>query len=59
LTPEERPVYAGLSSQPQGVDALTARTGLAAAQLLPLLLGLELKGLARQVPGRQFVRVAP
>lgn len=59
LTPEERPVYAGLSAQPQGVDALAGRTGMATSRLLPLLLGLELKGLVRQVPGQQFVRVAP
>ncbi|MBI4227596.1 MAG: DNA-protecting protein DprA [Candidatus Omnitrophica bacterium] len=59
LTAEERPVYAGLSAQPQGVDALVVRTGMVAARLLPLLLTLELRGLVRQVPGQQFVRVAP
>lgn len=59
LTPEETPVYARLSSQPVGVDGLTAQTGVAPAPLLRVLLGLELKGLVRQVPGQQFVRAAP
>lgn len=59
LTLEETPVYARLSSQPVGVDGLTAQTGVAPAPLLRVLLGLELKGLVRQVPGQQFVRVAP
>ncbi len=59
LTADERQVYARLSARPVGVDQLTAQTSVAAAQLLPLLLGLELKGLVRQVPGQQFVRVAP
>lgn len=58
LTPEETPVYARLSSQPVGVDWLTGQTGVPAAILLRLLLGLELKGLVRQVPGQQFVRAA-
>lgn len=59
LTADERAVYARLSARPVGVDQLTAQTSVGAAQLLPLLLGLELKGLVRQAPGQQFVRVAP
>lgn len=58
VTAEEAPIYAHLSTQPVAVDALTAETRIPAAQLLPLLLNLELKGLIRQVPGQQFVRVA-
>ena len=57
LTPAEAPVYARLSTDPVGVDWLAAHTGAPMAQLLPVLLGLELKGLVRQVPGQQFVRV--
>lgn len=59
LTAEEAPVYARLSTQPAGVDWLVTQTSVAPAQLLPLLLALELRGLIRQLPGQQFVRVAP
>jgi len=59
LTSDEAQVYARLSTQPAGVDWLAAQTGASPAHLLQLLLHLELRGLVRQVPGQQFVRVNP
>ncbi len=38
------------------VDALAAATELPAGQLLPILTGLEIKGLVRRMPGRGFTR---
>jgi len=39
------------------LEALTARSGLPAARLLPLLLDLELQGKVRRVGGGRFMRV--
>jgi len=36
------------------VDALIARSGLSPARVLEVLLGLELKGLVTQLPGKYF-----
>ena len=47
----ELPVDAALA-----VDELAERTGLAVSSLLALLLGLELKGLVVQHPGKEFQR---
>jgi predicted Rossmann fold nucleotide-binding protein DprA/Smf involved in DNA uptake len=41
------------------VDELTARARLAPNRLAEVLLGLELKGMVRQVPGRYYVRQSP
>ena len=59
LTAEEAPVYARLSTQPAAVEWLVAQTGAPPGRLLRVLLALELRGLIRQMPGQQFVRVAP
>ncbi len=39
-----------------GIDALASVSGEAVATLLPRLLGLELQGLVRRLPGGRFVR---
>jgi len=44
-----------LSSRPRPVDELIAATGLSAAEILSLLLHLELKGLIRQMPGKTYI----
>ncbi|HET8760244.1 MAG TPA: DNA-processing protein DprA [Nitrospiria bacterium] len=56
LTDDESRVVDLLSWEPSHVDELTARAGLAPHRLAEVLLGLELKGMARQVPGRCYVR---
>ncbi|MFZ5875864.1 MAG: DNA-processing protein DprA [Nitrospirota bacterium] len=59
LTDEESRVVDLLSWEPSHVDELTARARLAPNRLAEVLLGLELKGVARQIPGRCYVRQPP
>jgi DNA processing protein len=59
LTDDESRVVDLLSWEPSHVDELTARTHLAPNRLAEVLLGLELKGMVRQVPGRYYVRQSP
>jgi DNA processing protein len=55
VTPEEGRVRSLLSLTPLGVDALSVRSGLPAARVSAALLGLELKGLVRPLPGNNYV----
>lgn len=54
---EERALMAALGREPQHIDAVMRRSGLAAATVSGTLALLELKGLVRDVGGMQFVRV--
>jgi len=62
-SPRPRPAVSGkegllikhLSSHPRTVDDLIAATGLAASEVLPALLQLELRGLIRQTPGNKYI----
>ena len=54
---DERLLMASLSREPQHIDAVVRRSGLAAATVSGTLALLELKGLVRDVGGMQFVRV--
>ncbi len=56
LTADERRVVDLLSWDPVHVDELTARSSVAPDRLAELLLGLELKGVAKRVPGQRYVR---
>ncbi|MFZ5863565.1 MAG: DNA-processing protein DprA [Nitrospirota bacterium] len=56
LTDDESRVVDLLSWEPSHVDELTARSRLAPDRLAEVLLGLELKGAARQVPGHCYIR---
>jgi DNA processing protein len=56
LTDTERSLLNQLHDQPSGVDELIVRSGMTAAQVLATLSVLEVKRLARRVPGHQFVR---
>jgi DNA processing protein len=56
LTADERRVFDLLSWEPAHVDELTVRSSVAPDRLAELLLGLELKGVAKQVPGHRYVR---
>jgi DNA processing protein len=57
LNAEERTVHEALSSEPVPMDELIARVGLPAAAVAAAVLALELKGLARRLPGPSCVRV--
>jgi DNA processing protein len=56
LSDSERSLLGQLFDQPSGVDELIVRTGMTAAQVLATLSVLEVKRLARRLPGHRFVR---
>ena len=56
LTVFEQKIYDALSAEPIHIDALAERTALSTADTLVNLLGLEFKGLVRQMAGKMFVR---
>jgi predicted Rossmann fold nucleotide-binding protein DprA/Smf involved in DNA uptake len=49
-------VFQTLDRTPRHLDALIEVVGVSAAELLPALSALELYGVARQEPGRRFLR---
>ena len=56
-SPPNDPVLAGLTpGEPADLDAITERSGVAPARLLPRLFELELKGLVARAGGGRFVR---
>jgi DNA processing protein len=57
LTSEERMVYSLMSRDPLHLDDLTERSGLTPAGVAGILLALELKGVARQLPGQRYYRL--
>ena len=54
LEPHEALLAGLFAGEPQHVDALIARSGLSAARVLEVLLGMELKGVVTQLPGTHF-----
>lgn len=56
LTPAERRIFELLGTTPIHIDTLADQAGLAASDVLVTLLALEFKGLARQLPGKLFIR---
>jgi DNA processing protein len=54
LEPHEALLVGLFDGEPQHVDALIARSGLSAARVLEVLLGMELKGVVTQLPGTHF-----
>ncbi len=56
LAPEEAEVFAALGDLPRHVDEIGAGTALAPNRVLAALLGLELRDLAEQLPGKHFRR---
>ena len=56
LEPEEQKLYDIITIEPVHVDDLAEKSGVAVSKALSLLLGLELKGIVRQVPGMRYVR---
>ena len=57
LSVEEQTVFAALGRDPLHLDDLTERSGLTPAGVAGILLALELKGVARQLPGQRYYRV--
>ena len=56
LSDSERSLLGQLFDQPSGVDELISRSGMTAAQVLATLSVLEVKRLAKRLPGHRFVR---
>jgi DNA processing protein len=58
LGPSERPLYELLSlDESRHVDELVELSGLTSSEVLAALFDLELKGVVRQLPGKQFLKV--
>ena len=57
LPPEQRRVLDLLTLQPRHVDSMIGESGLTSHQVTGILTLLEMRGLARRVPGNAFVRV--
>ncbi len=57
LTQDEKKVYNIISDDPVGSDTIIEQTGLKSAEVLALLLVMEMKGLVKQLPGQRYVRV--
>jgi DNA processing protein len=52
----EQKLLALIPTRPIGIDPLITSSGLTAQEVLNALLILELRGLIRQIPGKQFLR---
>jgi DNA processing protein len=58
LGPIEAPIYELLAEDAsRHVDELVEVSGLSSSEVLAALFDLELKGVVRQLPGKQFLRV--
>jgi DNA processing protein len=58
LGPSERPLYGLLSvDEACHVDELVENSGLTSSEVLAALFDMELKGVIRQLPGKQFLKV--
>lgn len=56
LSPEESRTWAALGMDPLHVDDVAAAAGLAPSGVLAALLGLELRGVVEQLPGKRYRR---
>lgn len=56
LNDKERLVWDSLSYEPIYLDELKEKLGLSTAEILKILLELEIKGFVKQLPGMMFVR---
>ncbi|HEY1468379.1 MAG TPA: DNA-processing protein DprA [Candidatus Acidoferrum sp.] len=58
LTPTEKKIYELLSAEEsRPIDALVETSGLNSSEVLATLFTLEMKGIVRQLPGKQFNKV--
>jgi DNA processing protein len=53
----EEKVFAIITYEPQQIDDISAKAGLSSSDTLVNLLGLEFKGLVKQMAGKMFVRI--
>lgn len=58
LSPPERALHALLGPEPKPIDDLIMEAALPAGEVSATLLTLELKGVARRLPGNAYVRTA-
>ncbi len=58
LEDDEKKVYDILSSDPCQIDVICSRTNMPASKVSSILMMLEIKGVVKQLPGKQFVRSA-
>ncbi len=56
LAPDERAVWKALGTDLLHIDSIAGRAGLPVVKVSALLLGMELKGLVEQKPGKCFLR---
>lgn len=57
LTPEEKHILDALDRQGQSLEVLSETIDQPPSRIASLLVNLQLKGLAKQLPGNQFIRV--
>jgi len=58
LGPVERPIYELLTpDEARHVDEIVEKSGLTSSEVLAALFDLELRGVVRQLPGKQFLKV--
>ncbi|HKN60565.1 MAG TPA: DNA-processing protein DprA [Candidatus Acidoferrales bacterium] len=58
LSPVERPIYELLTpDEARHVDEIVEKSGLTSSEVLAALFDLELRGVVRQLPGKQFLKV--
>lgn len=58
LNPIEKRIYEILSTEePRHIDDIVETTGLNSSEVLATLFNLEMKGIIRQLPGKQFAKV--
>lgn len=58
LAPDEKPLYELLSvDESRHIDELVELSGLSSSEVLAALFDLERKGVIRQLPGKQFLKV--
>jgi DNA processing protein len=58
LNPTAKKIYALLSAEEtRHIDEIVETTGLNSSEVLATLFDLEMKGIVRQLPGKQFTKV--
>jgi len=58
LSPTEKKIYELLSAEEsRPIDSLVETSGLNSSEVLATLFTLEIKGIVRQLPGKQFIKV--
>ncbi|MDM7926827.1 MAG: DNA-processing protein DprA, partial [bacterium] len=57
LSPAEKTLWDGLSSEPEHIDRIASENRLAVSEALAMLLSMELKSCVKQLTGMRFARV--